>query len=71
MPSPEPSPGTRGYIIPIGGAEDKVSHRAILRRFLDLCGGGSARVVVIPTASLLPGTGPRYQEVFGALVTAK
>lgn len=67
MPSPEPAPGTRGFIIPIGGAEDKVSHRVILRRFLDLCGGADAKVVVIPTASLLPSTGPRYQEVFGAL----
>jgi cyanophycinase len=66
MPSPVTS-GSRGFIIPIGGAEDKVSARAILARFAQLCGGPEARVVVVPTASVLPDTGARYQEVFGAL----
>ncbi len=50
----------RGWIIPIGGAEDKENSPQILRRFLDLAGGGAADVVVIPTASALRGTGPRY-----------
>lgn len=67
MPSPERRPGTRGYIIPIGGAEDKVSDRAILRRFAELCGGRDARVVVIPTASEQDTTGGRYVEVFAGL----
>jgi cyanophycinase len=66
MPSPVTS-GTRGYIIPIGGAEDKVSARAILARFAHLCGGADARILVVPTASVLPDTGARYQDVFGAL----
>jgi cyanophycinase len=66
MPSPVTS-GTRGYIIPIGGAEDKVSARAILARFAQLCGGADARILVVPTASVLPDTGSRYQDVFGAL----
>ena len=58
---------TRGYIIPIGGAEEKLSDRAILRRFVEICGGERARIAVIPTASQLEDTGPRYQAVFGDL----
>ena len=57
LPSPEPSPGSRGYVIPIGGAEDKISDRRILQRFVALAGGKSGHVVVIPTASMLPTTG--------------
>lgn len=64
MPSPEPTPGSRGYIVPIGGAEDKVSARAILRRFVELCGGRDAVLAVIPTASVDPETPDRYRRVF-------
>mgnify|MGYP001335740737 CR=1 FL=1 len=35
MPSPELEPGTRGYIIPIGGAEDKIQDRASIRGYLN------------------------------------
>jgi cyanophycinase len=59
--------GERGFIIPIGGAEDKVSAKAILSRFADLCGGEEARIVVIPTASQLDDTGRRYKEVFSSV----
>ena len=41
----------RGYIVPVGGAEDKVSAVDILRRFTELCGGSRARIAIIPTAS--------------------
>ena len=44
----------RGWIVPIGGAEDKENAPAILRRFVQLArdaGGGQADIVVIPTAS--------------------
>ncbi len=58
---------TRGYIIPIGGAEEKISNRAILKKFLQLSGGDDARIVIIPTASQLPETGPRYVEIFNEL----
>lgn len=54
----------RGFIIPIGGAEQKVRDRAILTRFVKLCGGREARIAVIPTASELDETGPRYEELF-------
>ncbi|HEU4699224.1 MAG TPA: cyanophycinase [Gemmatimonadales bacterium] len=55
---------TRGYIIPVGGAEDKVGDAAILRRFAALCGGEAARIAIIPTASELQDTGEGYQALF-------
>jgi cyanophycinase len=67
MPSREAEPGSRGFIVPIGGAEDQISNRAILRRVADLCGGAAARIAVIPTASVLPDTGSRYVDVFRAV----
>jgi cyanophycinase len=60
----------RGWIIPIGGAEDKENAPAILRRFVQLAkdaGGGHADIVVVPTASQLRATGPRYERIFGEL----
>lgn len=54
----------RGYIIPIGGAEAKRKDPVILERFVELCGGKDARILVIPTASRLDETGPLYQELF-------
>jgi cyanophycinase len=64
MPSPIPQTAERGYIIPIGGAEDKVSDRTILRRFARIAGREDARLVIIPTASRLDDTGPRYETLF-------
>jgi cyanophycinase len=60
----------RGYIVPIGGAEEKVRDPAILRRFAELCGGGRARIAIIPTASKLRRTGRRYEEIFRDLGAA-
>ena len=41
-----------GPLVVIGGAEDKVGRRTVLRRFVRLAGGkGKARIVVVPTAS--------------------
>jgi len=54
----------RGFIIPIGGAEEKLREPAILKRFAKLCGGKSARIAVIPTASQLKDTGQRYETYF-------
>jgi cyanophycinase len=54
----------RGYVIPIGGAEEKIRNRQILRRFVELCGGDTARIAVIPTASQLAETGENYTKVF-------
>jgi cyanophycinase len=57
----------RGWIIPIGGAEDKENSPLILQRFVQLAGGASADIVVIPTASQLRKTGPRYESLFAEL----
>lgn len=54
----------RGYIVPIGGAEERVRDPAILRRFVDFCGGSAARIVIIPTASKLRETGREYEKLF-------
>lgn len=58
---------SRGYIVPIGGAEEKVRDRAILRRFARICGGSDAMLAIVPTASELSETGERYVEVFNEL----
>ena len=57
----------RGWIIPIGGAEEKENSPQILRRFVELAGGDAADIVVIPTASLSPSTGTRYERLFAEL----
>jgi cyanophycinase len=57
----------RGWIVPIGGAEEKHNDARILERFVDLCGGADADIVVIPTASQLADTGERYEQVFSEL----
>ncbi len=57
----------RGWIIPIGGAEEKTDNPVILQRFCDLAGSEDARILVIPTASALEDTGPRYVEIFESM----
>ncbi len=64
MPSIVPEGATRGWIIPIGGAENKENDRHILERFVRCSGGPDADIVVIPTASRLHETGPRYEKLF-------
>ena len=54
----------RGYIIPIGGAEEKFHNPQILDRFIDICGGEDARIGIIPTASELEDTGRNYEKLF-------
>lgn len=63
-PSPVQENQDRGWIVPVGGAENKLSAPTILNRFVELCGGGDARIVVIPTASQLEDTGSRYENLF-------
>ena len=60
----------RGWIIPIGGAEEKQENPRILERFVRLGGGDKANVVIIPTASRLPDTGARYEQIFNELGVA-
>jgi cyanophycinase len=67
MPSKIPEGATRGWIIPIGGAENKENDRHILERFVRVSGGEQADIVVIPTASRMHETGPRYEQLFRSL----
>lgn len=57
----------RGFIIPIGGGEDRLKEMQIHRRFVELSGGSDARIVVIPTASMLDETGEDYDRIFSSL----
>ena len=56
----------RGYIIPVGGAEEKIGDVTILRRFASLC-GNECRIAIIPTASEQSDTGARYETLFQQL----
>jgi cyanophycinase len=67
MPSKIPDGATRGWIIPIGGAENKENDQRILERFVRVSGGEQADIVVIPTASRMHETGPRYEQLFRSL----
>ncbi len=64
MPAKVQDNQRRGYIVPVGGAEEKESDPIILRRFVDISGGRQARIAVIPTASKLDDTGSRYEGIF-------
>lgn len=57
----------RGWIVPIGGAEEKIQDQRILKRFVELSGDRHARIAIIPTASELSDTGQRYVDLFEAL----
>src|SRR5579862_7096970 len=71
MPSKVPEGETRGWIIPIGGAENKENDRRILERFVRVSGGAQADIVVIPTASRMHETGQRYEQVFRDIGAAR
>jgi cyanophycinase len=71
MPSKVPDGHQRGWIIPIGGAENKENDRRILERFVRVSGGEAADIVIIPTASRAHETGPRYEQVFTSLGAAR
>lgn len=73
MPSKVAEGAQRGWIIPIGGAEEKENSPQILRRFVEHCrnGGNDADIIVIPTASQLADTGVRYERIFTDLGAAR
>ncbi len=53
-----------GPLLIIGGAEDKLRKRTILKEFVTASGGAEARIALIPTASSL---GDEVSEVYDAL----
>ena len=55
-----------GDLLVIGGAEDKLGRRTVLREFVERAGGSEARIAVVPTASSL---GDEIIEVYSALFT--
>ena len=81
MPSPSQngsSPDTtsprhpaRGALIAIGGAEDKVGDRAVLRHVIERAGGKKAKIAVFPTASSIPQElvqSLRHQRAIGVMM---
>lgn len=54
----------KGPLMIIGGAEDKLRRRTILKEFITRAGGAEARIAVLPTASSL---GTEVTEVYDAL----
>ena len=69
---------TRGWIVPIGGAEDQESRRRILKRFVQLCGGRDAhernRIARIEQASgifITGGNQLRLSTIIGGTPAAK
>ena len=53
-----------GDLFVIGGAEDKLGKRTVLKEFVERAGGADARIAVVPTASSL---GPEIIEVYAAV----
>ncbi|MGI9288114.1 MAG: cyanophycinase [Pseudomonadales bacterium] len=70
-PSPVLEGNQRGYVIPIGGGEDKIFDLNVLGRYVEVCGDRNAVIAIIPTASMLEDTGSRYEEVFTELGAKK
>ena len=57
-----------GTLVVIGGAEEKLGRKPVLRRFVELAGGADARIVVCATASALGDEITKlYETVFGRL----
>jgi len=60
-----------GTLVAIGGAEDKLGRKPVLRRFVELAGGTGARIVVCATASALGDEITRlYESTFARLEVA-
>ena len=70
-PAPLNDETDRGFIIPIGGGEDRVKDMQIHRKFIELSGDAKADIVIIPTASQLEQTGPDYRRIFSDLGAGK
>lgn len=61
-----------GSILAVGGAEEKVSGRDILERFVHESGGTDARIAILPTASAIPfERAAFYGRIFGEIGVAE
>jgi cyanophycinase len=60
--------GVPGRLLIIGGAEDRCGGPGALERFVEECGGGTARIVLVTTATGRPGQVlAEYRQVFRKL----
>ena len=67
LPTWSQSPKVSRLVI-VGGAEDRLQDRIILRKFSEYCGGPQARIRIITAASADPqGVWQSYREAFHAL----
>lgn len=67
-----PEPTVRGYLVAIGGAEDKTSELAILRHVFSLAPRGNKDVAVLATATGYPeAVFPAYERAFVRLGASK
>ncbi len=72
MPTKPVEGAARGPLMAIGGAEDKVGPRRVLRYFMRLAGDEQARIVVLPVASSFTAeVGQRYRTLFTDLGAAR
>ena len=63
-----PGPSSYGRLLLIGGGEDRAGGSELLRTFAGLSGGACARIVLITTASGIPGQSfARYSAAFHGL----
>jgi cyanophycinase len=57
-----------GRLLIIGGGEDRCCGTGVLERFVELCGGGQARITLVTTAAGVPGeVHAEYEKVFRKL----
>ncbi len=70
MPAHSQPDRQRGYLIPIGGAEDKIGDAKILKRFVRLC-GRKPSIAIIPTASRREDAGRVYEDLFSGFDNAQ
>lgn len=69
--TPAPTVQQPGHLVIVGGAEDRRQDRLVLNRFVELCGGPQARVLVCTAASVDPEAAwAGYQPVFAELGVA-
>ncbi len=61
-----------GLLLIIGGAEDRCCGAGLLERFVQLCGGDDAKIVLVTTATGMPAEmHADYERVFGRLGAAR
>ena len=64
MPHRSVTPVSAGTLFVIGGAEDRIGRRAVLRHFVKLAGGNRSRIAIVATASSL---GPEILDTYDAI----